>query len=135
MVSLDFFVGEQGFWSCKKNKKDFLVFENLGKISWIIGLEIIWNIHRKSLRQKGTYLLTNAGGKFRLWKMAEKIITCSRRRIDGCHNVVCGFGLNITVFDVGLRSCDVASSFNGGVDLSSSSVFTNNTGILGQKCV
>ena len=30
-------------------KKDFLVFENLGKLSWTMGLEIIWNIHRKFL--------------------------------------------------------------------------------------
>ena len=33
----------------KKIEKDFLVFENMGKLYWIMGLEIIWNIHCKSL--------------------------------------------------------------------------------------
>ena len=32
-----------------KNEEDFLVFENLGKLFWIMGLEIIWNIHCKSI--------------------------------------------------------------------------------------
>ena len=40
-----------------------------------------------TLTKEGTDLLTSAEGKFRLWKMAEKIRTCGRRRIDGGHNV------------------------------------------------
>ena len=107
----------------QKTKKDFLVFENLGKLSWILGLEIIWNIHRKSLRQKEIDLLTSARGKFGPWKMAEKIKTCDRRRIDGGQNVVYNIGPNFTVVDVGLRSGDVASSY-------SRSVFTDNVGIF-----
>ena len=88
----------------QKIEKDFLVFENLGKLSWITGFEIIWNIHCKSLQQKGTDLLTNARGKFGLWKMVKKIRTCGKRRIDGGHNIVYGVGLNVTVLDDGLRS-------------------------------
>ena len=65
-----------------------------------MGLEITWNIHRKSLRQKGRDLLTSAEGKFELWKMDEKIRTCGRRRIDGGHNFVYDFGPNVAVFDV-----------------------------------
>ena len=38
-----------------------------------MGLDIIWNIHCKSLKKKGTDQLTNARGMFGLWKMAEKI--------------------------------------------------------------
>ena len=64
-VSLDFFSLENKGFRIVEIEKDFLVFENMGKLSWIMGLEIIWNIHRKSLRQKGTDL-TNARGKFRL---------------------------------------------------------------------
>ena len=92
----------------QKTEKGFLVFESLGKLSWIMGLEIIWNIHCKSLRQKGTNLLTNARGKFKLWKMAEKIRTCDIRRIDRDHNFVCDVGLNVTILDVGLRRSDVS---------------------------
>ena len=52
-----------------KTEKDFLVLENLGKTLWIIGflfikdeyfnihLEVVWNIHHKSLRQKGQIYL------------------------------------------------------------------------------
>ena len=112
----------------QKTKKDFLVFENLGKLSRIMGLEIIWNIHCKSLRQKETDLLTSARGKFGPWKMVEKIKTCNRRRIDGGHNVVYNVGPNVTVLDVGLRSSDVASTY-------SRSVFTDNVGIFCQKWV
>ena len=68
-----------------------------------MGLDIIWNIHHKSLRKKGIDILTSGKGKFRLRKMAEKIITCGRRRIDGGHNV----GPNVAVLDVSLRSGDV----------------------------
>ena len=93
----------------QKNEKNFLFFENLGKHSWIMRLEIIWNIHRKSLRQKGTNLLTSAKGKFELWKMVEKIKTCSRRRIDGGYNVVCNVGPNVVILNVGLRSGNVSS--------------------------
>ena len=71
-----------------------------------MGLEIILNIHRKSLRKKWTNLLTNARGEFGLWKIAKKIRTYSRRRIDGSHNVIS---------DVGLRSDDVALSYSGSV--------------------
>ena len=117
----------------QKIEKDFLVFENLGKLSCIMGLEIIWNIHRKSLRQKGTDLLTSARGKFKLWKMAEKIRTCSRRRIDESHNVVYNVGPNVVVLDFGLRSDDVGSRYSGSVGSSSSSAFTNNVGIFNQK--
>ena len=88
-----------------------------------------------TLTKEGTYLLTSAGGKFGLWKMIQKIRTCGRRRINGGHNVVCDVGPNVTVLDVSLRSGDVGSSYNGGVGLSSSSVFTNNVGIFGQDWV
>ena len=115
----------------QKTEKDFIVFENLGKLSWIMGLEIIWNIHRKSLQKKGIDLITSARGKFGLWKMAEKIRTYGRRRIDGGHNVVCDVDPNVIVLDVGLRSGDVVSSYCGNVGLSSSSAFTNNAGIFG----
>ena len=84
---------------------------------------------------KRAYLLTNAGGKFELWKMAEKIKTCGKRRIDGGHNVVCDLDPNVAVLDVGLRSGDVGSSYNGGVSSISNNVFTNNVGIFGQKWV
>ena len=94
-------------------------------------LEIIWNIHCKSLRQKGIVLLISARGKFGLWKMAEKIKTCSRMRIDGGHNVVCDIGTNAAFLDVSLGCGDVASSYHGDVGSSSSSVFTNNVGIFG----
>ena len=86
-----------------------------------MGLEIIWNIHRKLLRQKETDLLTGARGKFGLWKMAEKFITCSKRRINGGHNVVCNVGPNVTVLDVGLRNDDLASSYSGEVSSAASS--------------
>ena len=115
----------------QKIEKDFLVFENLGKLSWIMKLEIIWNIHRKPLRKKGTYLLTRARGKFGLWKMAEKIKTCDKRRIDEGHNIVCNVGLKVTFLDVCLRNDDVGSSYSGSVGSSSSSVFTNIIGIFG----
>ena len=118
-----------------KNEKDFLVFENLRKLFWIMGLEIIWNINCKSLRQKGTDLLTGVRGKFELWKMAKKNQNSHIRSIDGGHNIVCDVGLNVAVLDVDLRSGDVASSYNGGVSLSSSNVFTNNVGIFGRKWV
>ena len=111
----------------QKTEKDFLVFENLGKLSWIIGLEIIWNIHRKSLRQKGTDQLTSARGKFGLWKMAEKIRTCGRKKINGGHNV----SPNMTNLDISLMSGDVTSSYNGGVGSSSNNVFTDNARIFG----
>ena len=81
-----------------------------------MGLEIIWNIHRKSLRQKGIDLLTSGKGKFGLRKMAEKIRTCGRRRIDGGHNI----GSNIAVLDFCLRSGDVTSSYSGNISSSSS---------------
>ena len=116
-------------------EKDFLVFENMGKLSWIMRLEIIWNIHRKSLRQRGTNLLTSVRGKYGQWKMDKKFRTCDRRRIDGGNNIVCNVGLNVVVLDVGLRSSDVASSYNGGVGSNSNNVFTNSVGILGQKSV
>ena len=32
-----------------KNQKRLPIFKNLGKLSWIVGLEIIWNIHCNSL--------------------------------------------------------------------------------------
>ena len=103
-----------------------LVFKNLGKLSWIMRLEIIWNIHRKSLRQKGINLLTSARGKFRMWNMAgKKIRTYERRRIDGSHNVVYDVVPNVAVLDVGLRNNDVDLSYNGSIGSSSSSVFTN----------
>ena len=95
-----------------------------------MGLEIIWNIHCKSLRQKGTNLFTSARGKFKLWKMAEKIKTCSRRRIDGGHNVVCDVGPNVVILDVGLRSSDIASSYNGNIGSRRNNVFTNNARIF-----
>ena len=119
----------------QKIEKDFLVLESLGKLSWIMGLEIIWNIHCKSLRKKGTNLLTSARGKFGLWKMAKKIRTCNKRRVDGGHNVVCNVELNVIILDVGLRSGHVASSYSGNIDSSSSRVFTNTIGIFGQKWV
>ena len=125
-----------------KDEKYFLVFENLGKLSWIMELEIIWNIHRKSLRQKGIDLLTSARGKFGLRKMAEKIKSCDRRRIDRGHNVVCDVGSNVAILEIGLRSGDVASSYSGSIDSSSSNVdssssniFTNNVRSFGQKWV
>ena len=105
----------------------------MGKLSWIVGLEVICNIHCKSLRKKETSLLTSARGKFGLWKMVEKIKTCGRRRIDGGHKVICNVGPNAAVLNVGLRSGDVASSYNGGVGLSSSNVFTNNTRFLAKN--
>ena len=55
--------------------------------------------------------------------MAEKIRTCSRKRIDGGYNV----GQNMVDLDVGLRRGDVALSYNGGVGSSSSSFLTNIT--------
>ena len=67
--------------------------------------------------------------------MAEKIRTCGRRRIDGGHNVVCNVGSNVAVLDVGLRNENVSLSYIGNVGLSSSSVFTNDTRIFGQKWV
>ena len=67
--------------------------------------------------------------------MAEKIRTCGRRRIDGGHNVVCNVGPNVAVLDVGLRNENVSLSYIGNVGLSSSSVFTNDTRIFGQKWV
>ena len=72
--------------------------------------------------------------------MAEKIKTCGKRRINGDHNVGYDVGLNIVVYNVGLRSGDVALSCSNGVGLernnsnigsSSSRVITNNTGIFG----
>ena len=87
------------------------------------------------LKKKGTNLLTSARGKFGLCKMAEKIRTCDRRRINGSHNVVCDVGPNVVVLDVGLRSSDVTSSYSGNICLSSGSVFTNNVGIFSQKWV
>ena len=107
-----------------------------------IPLEVIWNIHRKSLRQKGMDLLTNARGEFMSWKMAEKIRTCGIRRSDGGHNVGCDVGSNVAVCDVGLRSGNVTSSYisdiwskrnNSDVVLSSNNVITDNAGILGQE--
>ena len=86
-----------------------------------------------TLTKEGTYLLTSAGGRFGLWKMAEKIRTCSKRRINGGHNVVYDVSPNVADLNVGLRSDYVASSYNGDVDSSSSNVFTNNIGIFGQK--
>ena len=71
----DFLFKNEGF-EVLKAEKDFLVLENLVKTLWISGflfiedvsfnipLEVIWNIHRKSLRQKGIYLLTSVGCKF-----------------------------------------------------------------------
>ena len=56
-VFLKTFSLENKCFGVVKNEKDFLFFENLGKLSWIMGLEIIWNIHRKSLRQKGQIYL------------------------------------------------------------------------------
>ena len=97
----------------QKTEKDFLDFENLGKLSWIMGLEIIWYIHHKSLQQKRTDLLTSARAKFKLWKMAEKIKTYSRIRIDGGHNVVYNVRPNVAVLDFGLRNDDVGSSYSG----------------------
>ena len=78
-----------------------------------------------TLTKEGTDLLTRTGGKFGLWKMAEKIRTCGIRRIDGGHNA----DSNVVVLDVKLRSGNVASSYNGGINSSSSSVFTNSSGI------
>ena len=98
-------------------------------------LEIIWNIHCKSLQQKGTDLLTSARGKFGLWKMAEKIKTCGIRRIDGGHNVVYDISPNVTFLDIGLRSGNVASSYSGDIGSSSSNVFTENIGIFCQEWV
>ena len=83
----DFLLKNKGF-EVLKTEKDFIVLENLGKTLWIIGflfiedeyfnipLEVIWNIHCKSLQQKKTDILTRARGKFGLWKMVEKIKTC-----------------------------------------------------------
>ena len=71
----DFLLKNEGF-EVLKAEKDFLVLENFVKTLWISGflfiedvsfnipLEVICNIHRKSLRQKGIYLLTSAGCKF-----------------------------------------------------------------------
>ena len=63
-----------------------------------------------TLTKEGIDLLTSVGGKFELWKMAEKIKTCGRRRINGGHNVVCDFNPNVVVLNIGLRSGDVALS-------------------------
>ena len=65
--------------------------------------------------------------------MTEKIRTCSRRRIDGGHNVVYNVGPSVADLNVGLRNDYVASSYNGDVSSSSSNVFTNNVRIFGQK--
>ena len=62
-----------------------------------------------------------------------KIKTSSRRRIDGGHNVVLDLSSNVSILHVSLRSSDVSLSYNGNIGSSSSSVFTNNTGIFGQK--
>ena len=101
-----------------------------------MGLEIIWNIHCKSLQQKGTDLLTSARDKFWLWKMAKKKIkTCDKRRINGGHNVVGDVGQNVAVLDVGLRSGNVASSYSDNFCSSSNRIFTNNVGIFDQEWV
>ena len=85
-------------------------------------------------------ILTSVIGEFGLWKMAEKIRTCRRRRSDGGHNVDCGVGLNFAVRDVSLRRGNVASSCSSdvgsemndnGVDSSSSSVVIDSARILG----
>ena len=143
----------EGFGTLKY-RKNFLFVGNPGENSWIIiflfiedellniPLEFIWNIRRKSLRQKGMDLLTNARGEFVLWKMAEKIRTCGRRRSDGGHNVGCDVGSNVAVRDVGLRSGNITSSYSSDiwlkrnssdVGLSSNNVITDNVGILGQE--
>ena len=75
-------------------------------------VEIIWNIHYKSLRQKRINLLTSTRGKFGLWKMAQKIRTCGRRRIDGGHNVIFNVCPNFIVLDIDLGNDDVASSYS-----------------------
>ena len=85
-------------------------------------------------------LLTSAREEFGLWKMAEKIRTCGRRRSNGGHNVGCDVGLHVIVRDVDLRSSDVSSSYsydvesernNSSVSSSSSSVVIDNARILG----
>ena len=130
---------------------------SLGDESLNITFEVIWNIHHKSIRQKGMNLLTTAKGEFGLWKMVEKIRTYGRRS-DGGNNVgcdvfsnvavcdvfsnvaVCDVFSNVAVCDVGLRSNNVALSCssdiesernNSSVDSSSSSVITNSAWILG----
>ena len=51
-----------------------------------------------TLTKEGTDLLTSAGGKFRMSKMAEKIRTYGKRKIDGGHNVY-DFSLNVVFFN------------------------------------
>ena len=41
-----------------------------------------------TLTKEWTNLLTSAGDKFGLLKMAEKIKTCDRRTINGGHNII-----------------------------------------------
>ena len=74
-------------------------------------LEIMWNIHCKSLRKKGQIYLPVQEVSFRA--VDEKIRTCGRRRIDRGHNVVCDIGSNVTVLDVGFKIGDAASSYSG----------------------
>ena len=112
---------------------------SLGDESLNITFEVIWNIHHKSIRQKGMNLLTTVKGEFGFWKMVEKIRTYGRRS-DGGNNVGCDVCSNVAICDVGLRSNNVTLSCssdiesernNSGVDSSSSSVVTNRAWILG----
>ena len=82
LIIKDFLLKNEEF-EVLKTKKDFLVLENPRKTLWIIGflfiedesfnipLEVIWNIHLKSLQQKGTDLLTGAKSEFGPWRMVE----------------------------------------------------------------